>query len=85
MKKRTKEEAIEKIRWCIQMFDSPFVCGVIRYLFVQVRSDKTFQRFEVYEKKTRKMLEKWKRLRTCTVRKSCSWSLSLSPSLQKES
>ena len=41
------------------MFDSPFVCGVIRYLFVQVRSDKTFQRFEVYEKKkTRKMLEK---------------------------
>ena len=58
MKKRTKEEAIEKIRWCIRMFDCPFVCGVIRYLFVQVRSDKTFQRFEVYEKKTRKMLEK---------------------------
>ena len=51
MKKRTKEEAIEKIRWCIRMFDCPFVCGVIRYLFVQVRSDKTFQRLEVYEKK----------------------------------
>ena len=32
------------------MFDCPFVCGVIRYLFVQVRSDKTFQRFEVYER-----------------------------------
>ena len=32
------------------MFDCPFVCGVIRYLFVQVQSDKTFQRFEVYER-----------------------------------
>ena len=32
------------------MFDCPFVCGGIRYLFVQVRSDKTFQRFEVYER-----------------------------------
>ena len=34
------------------MFDCPFICGVIRYLFVQVRSDKKGKKTTyVYDKK----------------------------------
>ena len=52
MKKRTKEEAI-RIEKDPVVYPDVWLsvrCGVIRYLFVQVRSDKTFQRFEVYER-----------------------------------
>ena len=55
------------------MFDCPFVCGVIRYLFVQVRSDKKVKKTTyVYDKK---------KLRETDASSYVSRSLSLSLSL----
>ena len=45
LKKRTKEEELGKVRWSIREMPLTVVkvCVVIRYCFVEVRTDKTFK------------------------------------------
>ena len=62
------------------MFDCPFVCGVIGYLFVQVRSDKKVKKTTyVYDKKKLRETDA-----SSYVSRSLSLFLSLSLSLSSE-
>ena len=80
MKKRTKEEAIEKDPVVYPDVWLSVRLRVIRYLFVQVWSDKKMKKTTyVYDKKKLRETDA-----SSYVSRSLSLSLSLSPSLQKE-